>query len=107
MPLEPTEVARLIAEVHIPSLNDAEVNILAAAIKGWKSPEIAERVFLTDREVRRILERLTDMICRAAGTNHAAGPVTLWTVMHRNCRYRCSATVCASLDFGADYSSAT
>lgn len=107
MPLEAPDIVNLLTEVHIPNLNEAEVQVLSAALAGWKPVEIGERVFLSDREVRRMLERLVDTICRPAGTHHALGPVALWAVAHQSCRFRCSAAICEKLRFGASNTSTT
>jgi|GEM_PF-5040149 len=105
MALGPTEVFELLAGIHLPNLTEDESRILAATVTGWKSLEIAERLFRSDRDVRRIIERLTDRVCTAAGTNRSLAVVGVWFSTHQECRFKCSADAHALLKAGAVFAS--
>lgn len=48
MPLEPAEIINLLTEVHIPNLSETEVEVLSAALAGWKPAEIGAKVFQSE-----------------------------------------------------------
>ena len=78
MPLEPTETYELLLSLHLPSLTPEENSVLAAVVAGWRSSEIASRMFRSDRDVRRIVERLAETVCRPAGAHHSLALLGLW-----------------------------
>lgn len=105
MALHPTEVLELLREIHLPNLTEDENRILAATVTGWRSLEIAERLFRSDRDVRRVVQRLTDRVCEPTGTSHSLAVLGLWFAQHQECRFRCTAAAHAMLAAGAVFPS--
>lgn len=106
MALEPEEIYGLVQDVHLPELSAYESVVLAATVCSWRPAQIGERLFRSERDVRRVVENLTDAIARPTGASQSLALLGLWFAIHTDCKYGCTANALSLLNSGAVFSSA-
>jgi len=89
--LEPHETWKLIQEHHLPTLSELESRLLAASVAGWRAPAIARRLFRDERQTRKDLARLEDLVCVPVGAERNVALLAWWLGYHRDCSRRCAA----------------
>jgi hypothetical protein len=103
--LVPKATFALLKSNHLPRLSTEESRILAARVCGWGAADICQAWDRSERDVRRILERLADAICRPAGTRRDPAVLGFWFGLHLDCSFRCAGPALALLSSGALFSS--
>ena len=88
---EPTEMYALLREVHLPALKEEDSRILAARVCGLRPAQIAERLFISERTVRRAISRLQAEVCAPSGADDDIAILVLWYSLHIDCSRRCAA----------------
>jgi hypothetical protein len=88
---EPAETFALLRGIHIPNLTDEDAQILAARVCGWNPPAAAVRLNRSERDIRRMIERLADVVCMPSGVERDPAVLGVWFALHIDCSHKCTA----------------
>ena len=89
MTVEPAELGEILAAHHLPALGEFEQRILAARCWGCGNSQLAEIVGYAPDALRRVFERLQDVIIGPTGMGRDVALVTQWFHAHLNCEKQC------------------
>ena len=84
MPGQEHEFAPIAAH-HLPRLTAVEQAIIAARCRNWRSDDIGELVGLSERQVERVIVRLTDLIVVPLGYDPHGWLPGEWASFHADC----------------------
>ena len=91
MTVEPAELGPILAAHHLPALGEFEQRILTARCWGCGNSDLATIVDYAPDALRRLFERLEDVILGPTGMKRDLALVTQWFNQHLNCERQCLA----------------
>lgn len=91
MTVEPAELGEILASHHLPALSEFEQRVLTARCWGCANTELVTIVGYAPDALRRVVERLQDIILGPTGMNRDLALVTQWLGKHLDCEKQCLA----------------
>lgn len=89
MSSQPHELRLILQGHHLPGLREIDQRILAARCWGCPAAELAPLLGYTSDALRRLFDRLQDVILAPTGMKRDLALVTQWFVMHEACERQC------------------
>lgn len=89
MTVEPAELGSILAGHHLPALGEFEQRILTARCWGRGNSDLATIVGYAPDALRRVFERLEDIIVGPTGMKRDLALVTQWFNQHLDCEKQC------------------
>jgi len=88
--VEPAELEELLGSVHV-HLRDVEQHILAARCRGGSNADLAPALGYSPDSLRRMFERVEDVILRPIGLERNLAYTIQWFNQHLDCEKHCLA----------------
>lgn len=107
MEVQPREVRNRLRDHHLPRLSADDARLLAGLLCGLKAGALGPKLFRSERDIRRGIDRLTDLICTPLGAGRSLATVGRWTAVHGECQYQCAKDVHSLLESGGVFLSET